>query len=97
MTALTALTKGGFPWIPQFIESLDITYCLGCARCLKVCGRGVFALKALNEDGEFVEDEEDEESERKVMTIVNAALCIGCQACSRICPKQCHTYAPQAT
>jgi formate hydrogenlyase subunit 6/NADH:ubiquinone oxidoreductase subunit I len=31
-----------------------------------------------------------------VMTILNAALCIGCQACARICPKQCHSHAPQA-
>jgi len=96
MATVTALTKGGLPWIPQFIESLDITRCLGCSRCLKVCGRGVFALRALNEDGEFVDNEEEGESERKVMTILNAALCIGCQACARICPKQCHSHAPQA-
>jgi Nif-specific ferredoxin III len=54
----------------------------------------VLLLKALNEDGEFVEDEEDEEIERKVMTILNSDYCIGCQACSRVCPKNCYTHAP---
>jgi ferredoxin len=42
-------------------------------------------LRALNEDGEFVNDEEDEEIERKVMTIANADNCIGCEACARVC------------
>ncbi|MDR9405302.1 MAG: 4Fe-4S binding protein, partial [Halothece sp. Uz-M2-17] len=30
--------------------------------------------------------------ERYVMTIINAAKCIGCEACARICPKNCHTH-----
>ena len=39
-------------------------------------------------------DEEDEEFERKVMTIAHLENCIGCQACSRICPKNCYSSAP---
>jgi Nif-specific ferredoxin III len=54
----------------------------------------VLLLRALNEDGEFVEDEDDEESERKVMTIVNQDYCIGCEACARICSKNCYTHGP---
>jgi Nif-specific ferredoxin III len=51
----------------------------------------------MNEDGEFIdEDDDDEEVERKVMTIANADLCVGCQACARICPKKCYTHAPLA-
>jgi len=59
---------------------------------MKVCGHNVLGLKALNEEGEFVEDEDDEEIERKVMTVSNAENCIGCEACSRICPKNCYTH-----
>jgi Nif-specific ferredoxin III len=70
--------------------------CLGCGRCFKACGRDVLLLKAMNEDGEFVEDEEDEEIERKVMIIANGDNCIGCQACSRVCPKNCYTHAELA-
>lgn len=53
------------------------------------------ALIALNEEGQVVDEDNDEdEIERKVMTIVNADDCIGCQACDRVCPKNCHVYAP---
>ncbi|MBD2577806.1 ferredoxin III, nif-specific [Oscillatoria sp. FACHB-1406] len=96
MAQLTGLTHGGLNWIPQFIQDIDITKCLGCGRCFKVCGRNVLTLKALNEDGEFVEDEDDDEIERKVMTVANQQYCIGCQACLRICPKDCHIHAPLA-
>ena len=93
MTQAVSLTRGGKIWTPQFVESINYSKCLGCGRCLKVCGRDVLLLKALNEEGEFVEDEDEEESERKVMTIANPENCIGCQACSRICPKKCYTHA----
>lgn len=93
MSYTTALTKGGKTWTPYFIDSLDITKCLGCGRCLKVCGRNVLQLRSVNDEFAFV-DEDEEESERKVMTIAHPELCIGCQACARICPKNCHTHAP---
>jgi Nif-specific ferredoxin III len=96
MATLTAQTRGGSTWIPQFVQAIDKDKCLGCGRCFKACGRDVLTLKALNEDGEFLEDEDDEEMERKVMTVYNADDCIGCEACARICPKNCYTHAPLA-
>lgn len=96
MTTLTGLTLGGKSWFPQFVQAINQLKCIGCGRCFKVCGRDVLTLKALNEDGEFVEDDDGEEIERKVMTIENADNCIGCQACSRVCPKNCYTHSPLA-
>lgn len=94
MAYLTGLTLGKKTWTPEFVQSIDHTKCIGCGRCFKACGRNVLLLKALNEDGEFVEDEDDEEIERKVMTIVHSENCVGCQACSRVCPKNCYTHSP---
>lgn len=96
MSTLTGLTFGGKSWIPQFVQKIAQDKCIGCGRCFKACGRDVLHLAALNEDGEFVEDEDDEEIERKVMTIVNQNNCIGCQACSRVCPKNCYTHGALA-
>ncbi len=94
MPTLTNLTFGGITWEPRFAQSIDLEKCIGCGRCFKVCGQNVLSLRALNEDGEFVEDEDDDEIERKVMTIANPQYCIGCQACSRICPNNCYTHEP---
>jgi Nif-specific ferredoxin III len=94
MTVLTGLTFGQQSWIPQFIQSINESTCLGCGRCFKACGRNVLMLRAMNEEGEWVDDEDEEEVERKVMIIVNQALCIGCEACSRVCPKNCHVHSP---
>ncbi len=93
MATLTGLTLGGLSWQPNFVESINQDKCIGCGRCFKVCGRNVLALQALNEEGEFVDEDEDE-VERKVMTIIHPELCVGCQACSRICPKDCYTHTP---
>ncbi|BAZ88697.1 ferredoxin III, nif-specific [Raphidiopsis curvata NIES-932] len=46
----------------------------------------------LQKSGEFVEDEDDEEIERKVMVVTQPENCVGCQACSRICPKNCYSH-----
>ncbi|MBD1847174.1 ferredoxin III, nif-specific [Cyanobacteria bacterium FACHB-63] len=92
MATLTSVTFGGKTWTPQFVQSINQEKCIGCGRCFKACGRNVLLLKALNEEGEWVEDEEDEEIERKVMTIANRDACIGCEACSRVCPKNCYTH-----
>lgn len=94
MATLTGVTLGGKNWVPQFVQEINQDKCIGCGRCFKACGRDVLLLRALNEDGEFVEDEEDEEIERKVMIISNSDNCIGCEACSRVCPKNCYTHAP---
>lgn len=93
MATLTGVTFGGKTWTPQFVSEINQDKCIGCGRCFKACGRDVLILKALNEDGEFVEDEDDEEIERKVMTIITPENCIGCQACSRVCPKNCYTHS----
>ncbi|MDJ0734944.1 MAG: ferredoxin III, nif-specific [Nostocaceae cyanobacterium] len=93
MAVLTGLTFGGNTWTPKFAESIDPDKCIGCGRCFKVCGYNVLSLKAMNEEGEFVDDEDDDEIEKKVMTVGHPENCIGCQACSRICPKNCYTHA----
>lgn len=94
MAHLTGLTLGKKPWTPEFVQAINYTKCIGCGRCIKACGRNVLLLKALNEEGEFVEDEEEDEVERKVMTIVHPENCVGCKACSRVCPKNCYTHSP---
>lgn len=93
MAQLTGLTFGQKTWTPQFIEAIAVDRCLGCGRCYKVCGQNVLALAALDEDGEFVDPEEDE-FERRVMVVANRENCIGCQACSRVCAKSCHQFSP---
>lgn len=87
----------GETWTPTFVAALDDQKCIGCGRCFKVCPRGVLELVGLTEDGErisvSVDDDDDEEYEKKVMTIAQPKLCIGCTACSKICPKKCYTHA----
>jgi Nif-specific ferredoxin III len=86
----------GETWTPTFVSSLDDQKCIGCGRCFKVCPRGVLELVGLTEDGDRISvdvDDDDEEYEKKVMTIAHQELCIGCTACSKICPKKCYTHA----
>ena len=94
MATLTGLTQGGLTWEPRFVQEINKETCIGCGRCYKVCGRNVLGLQALNEFGEFVAEDDDDDIERQVMTIVNPKNCIGCEACARICPKKCHTHEP---
>jgi Nif-specific ferredoxin III len=96
MAILTGLTFGQKTWTPQFIEDINSATCIGCGRCFKVCGQNVLLLQALDDEGQFVDLDEDEdgEFERKIMTIFDADNCIGCQACARVCPKNCHTHNP---
>jgi Nif-specific ferredoxin III len=89
-----ALTRGGSPWQPSYLLEINADVCIGCGRCFKVCGNGVMALKGVNEDGDLVELDDDEEVLRKVMTVANPGACIGCAACSRVCPKNCQTHGP---
>lgn len=92
MSSVTGLTFGGKAWTPEFAQEIDKDKCIGCGRCYKVCGYNVLTLKALDEEGEFVDDEDDDEIERKVMVVAHQDNCIGCKACSRICPKNCYTH-----
>ena len=61
-----------------------------------MCGRDVLELVGVNEDGERIfidpDDDEDEEYEKKVMTVANQDKCVGCEACAKICPKKCYTH-----
>jgi Nif-specific ferredoxin III len=84
-SVLTGLTRGGETWVPQFLQSIDPTQCIGCGRCYKACGRDVMAL---------VEHTGEDEAESMIMTVANPENCIGCQACSRACTRRCHSYAP---
>lgn len=96
MTTFTVTLPGGELWTPKFVGEINEEKCIGCGRCFKVCGRDVLELVGVNEDGERIfvdhDDDEDEEYEKKVMTIVHQDNCIGCEACAKICPKKCYTH-----
>lgn len=96
MTAL--FTRGGREWKPDYLVSIDPDLCIGCGRCFKVCGRDVMTLKGVNEDGEIVEldEDDDDEIEKQVMAMNDADACIGCGACARVCPTNCQTHAQAA-
>lgn len=97
-TTFEVTLPSGARWIPTFVSELDEDKCIGCGRCYKVCPRGVLELVGLDEDGERIslDEDEDDEYEKKVMTIAHQELCIGCTACARICPKKCYTHAAMA-
>ncbi len=97
MSHFSVTMPSGKTWEPHFVQNINEDTCIGCGRCFKVCPRGVLELVGLNEDGDRVsidDEDEDEEYEKKVMTIAHQELCIGCTACSKICPKKCYTHAP---
>jgi len=103
MAEFSVTLPNGHAWTPRFVQTLNETRCIGCGRCYRVCGRDVFELVGLTEEGERIvvkmtaadeDDDDDVEYERKVMTIAHQENCVGCEACSRICPKQCHSHAP---
>lgn len=94
---MTAVTRDGTEYVPEFLVAIDDEKCIGCGRCFKVCGRDVMTLKGIDENGELVDmddDEDEDEFERMVMVMLNAGACIGCGACNRVCPKNCQTHAP---
>ena len=97
MSNFSVSLPSGKVWVPTFVQQINEASCIGCGRCFKVCPRGVLAMVGLNEDGERVavgqDEDEDEEYEKKVMTIAHGELCIGCTACAKICPKKCYTHA----
>jgi Nif-specific ferredoxin III len=87
-------SRDGSSWEPEYLLAINPKKCIGCGRCYKVCGREVMTLKGLNEDGDYVDldDDDDDEIEKKVMVLAQAGACIGCGACARVCPTNCQTH-----
>lgn len=106
MSVITGLTRGGVEWTPAFITDLNQGACIGCGRCFKVCPRDVFelvereGLDAADEpdDDDYYDDEDDgfPDDTSMVMRLKNAMDCIGCEACSRVCPKNCLSHESAA-
>lgn len=100
MAAISITMPDGRTWTPKFVQEINQEKCIGCGRCFKVCGRDVLQLVGIDEEGELVpmeaDDDDEEEYEKKVMTIANQLNCVGCEACSRICPKKCYSHAPMS-
>ena len=96
MAYVTVAMPDGRSWTPKFISAINDKKCIGCGRCFKICGRAVLQLMAVNDEGEYISvdgDNEDDEYEKKVMTIANSRTCIGCEACARACTKKCISHA----
>jgi Nif-specific ferredoxin III len=100
MSVVTIKMPDGRSWIPKFVQQINQSACIGCGRCFKVCGREVLQLAGVTAEGELIplatDFDDDDEYEKKVMTIANQMNCVGCEACSRICPKKCYTHAPMS-
>jgi len=108
MTNITGVTRGGIVWIPAFIIDLNQGNCIGCGRCIKACPRDVFDLVEREEAAAFADDGDDDDDDyydddddgfsddtSMVMSLKNLMDCIGCEACSRVCPKNCMTHEPR--
>jgi Nif-specific ferredoxin III len=94
---ITGTTFGGTVWTPSYVTDLNQRTCIACGRCFKVCPRNVFDLIEKEEafaDDDFEDDYGDMEDDDSsmVMSIKDADDCIGCEACSRVCPKNCFTH-----
>ena len=95
---VTGTTFGGTVWTPAYVTDLNARTCIGCGRCFKVCPRDVFDLVDRDEVLEAEEfnddyaDFEDDDDNTQVMTLKNPSDCIGCEACSKVCPKECFTH-----
>jgi Nif-specific ferredoxin III len=103
MGQITGVTRGGTEWVPAFIVDLNQKNCIGCGRCFKACPRDVFDLVE-REDLDLDDDDDDDDYDddgfsddtSMVMSLKNIMDCIGCEACSRVCPKKCMSHEPQA-
>lgn len=102
MSTITGITRGGAEWTPAFVTALDQGTCIGCGRCFKVCPRDVFEIVDRDDldldDAEFDDDDYDDDEfsddTSMVMSLKDLLDCIGCQACSRVCPKNCLSHEP---
>lgn len=99
---ITGVTRGGEVWTPAFINALNQQNCIGCGRCYKVCPREVFELvdreitdDDFDDDDDYDDDEDGfSDDTSMVMKLMNALDCIGCMACSKVCPKKCLSHEP---
>lgn len=99
MPIITGVTRGGVEWTPAFVVDINQNNCIGCGRCYKVCPRDVFELidrEDLDLDDIESDDDDFDEAPGMVMNLKDQFDCIGCQACSKVCPKDCLSHAPQA-
>ncbi|MFA7241459.1 MAG: ferredoxin III, nif-specific [Sulfuricellaceae bacterium] len=98
MSVFSVTLPSGVEWVPQFVKSINVEKCIGCGRCFKVCGRAVLQLMGVDEEGALIavdpDEDDDEEYEKKVMTVHSIENCTGCEACAKICPKKCYVHAP---
>ena len=102
MSVITGVTRGGVVWTPAFITALNQGNCIGCGRCFKVCPRDVFELVEREatddedlDDDDFYDDDDDDgfsDDTSMLMSLMNALDCIGCKACSKVCPKKCLSH-----
>jgi len=78
------------------ILRLEAVRDLAAARQRTGAGSLMVALRPF--EGELVplaaDFDDDDEYEKKVMTIAKQINCVGCEACSKICPKKCYTHLP---
>ena len=103
MSEITGVTRGGEPYVPKFLTKLEQANCIGCGRCYKVCSRDVLKLVERGESNSDLDDDDDDDDDddldddvTMVMALANASDCIGCEACSRVCPKNCMLNEPSA-
>lgn len=100
MEPITGLTRGGTAWTPAFIVDLNQSNCIGCGRCFKTCPRDVFELVDREDmdlddddlDDDDYDDDDFSDDTSMVMSLKNPMDCIGCEACSRVCPKKCMSH-----
>ena len=98
MSEITGITRGGTVWTPAFVTNLNQGNCIGCGRCYKVCPRDVFELVDREDldldDDDYDDDDGFSDDTSMVMSLKDMMDCIGCQACSRVCPKKCLSHEP---
>ncbi|OGS90283.1 MAG: ferredoxin III, nif-specific [Gallionellales bacterium GWA2_60_18] len=96
MTFATVTLPNGYLFTPKFVQEVNEDKCIGCGRCFKVCSHGVLQLMGINDEGERVafDEDEDDEYEKKVMSVAQPGNCIGCEACAHTCTKKAFSHAP---
>ncbi|MGB0684390.1 MAG: ferredoxin III, nif-specific [Magnetovibrionaceae bacterium] len=105
MATIIGLTRGGEEWTPAFVTDINQEDCIGCGRCYKVCPRDVLELVERiggstdadddDDDDPYGDDDDDDgfsDDVAMVMSVKDAMDCIGCESCSRVCPKDCLTH-----